>query len=137
MPYLLRHTRLLKIKTMLQLFLYQYLAAECPDTKVIFSKPLLNGKLHHDRAVLDLRKSLERHKNTHDSNRDIVNQRLFTQDNDNFMVQTSDDEACQKMRYYNQDDLLHLSKKGRDTMVCIVRDSLHKIFRRYVHNSLR
>ena len=114
-----------------------FLEAECPDTKVIFSKPLLNGKLHHDRAVLDLRKSLERHKNTHDSNRDIVNQRLFTQDNDNFMVQTSDDEACQKMRYYNQDDLLHLSKKGRDTMVCIVRDSLHKIFRRYVHNSLR
>ena len=115
----------------------RFLEIERPTTKIIFSKPVLNGKLYQDRAVLDLRKSLERYRNTHDSSRKTVDQRLFTQKNDNFIIQASEEEACQVMRYHNQQDLLHLSQKGKDSIVCNVRHSLHSIFMEYVFNSFR
>ena len=47
----------------------RFLEIERPTTKIIFSNPVHNGKLNQDRSVLDLIRSLERYRNTHDSSR--------------------------------------------------------------------
>ena len=117
----------------------EFLKSECPGTKIIFSKPLLNGKRQHDKDVMDLRRSLDTLRNTRERSHGIVNQRLFVQNNKNFIVEVPEQDdslpPCQKMRYFNQQDLLHLSQKGKDTMICNVRDSLHRIFREYMFQS--
>ena len=113
----------------------RFLSEECTGTKVIFSKPLLNGKVYQDRPILDLRRSLDLYRNTHERNREVINQRIHLQSNDNFILSPPGENASQNLRYFAENDLLHLSKKGKDTMVCNMRDSLHKIFREIILKS--
>ncbi len=106
----------------------EHLAHWSPSTKLIISAPLLNGKDYHHRQIVALRQSLERYVVKHETNYEIVNQRLIMQPNLQFHVMDSRGQLQQNGIYFHEDGV-HLSNRGKRTMLCCFRDSLHQILR--------
>ena len=114
----------------------KFLAVKCPKTKLIISSLLLNGVEHQAQQILSLRTQmvLFKHKFAHFRGAASA-QRIYIQTNMNFFIHNLDDGLCpQNLRYFDE-KLLHLSPKGKCTIICNMRDSLDKIFKEFTIDS--
>ena len=115
----------------------KFLAVKCPKTKLIISSLLLNGVEHQAQQILSLRTQmvLFKHKFAHFRGAASA-QRIYIQTNMNFFIHNLDDGLCpQNLRYFDE-KLLHLSPKGKSTLIiCNTRDSLDKIFKEFTIDS--
>ena len=109
------------------------------ESKVIFSLPLLNGNMQNYGHISELRNSITRLVNTFDTQKDVMKRRLFHNSNLNFFEGQYNNRhhtnipQQQVARLFNISgkDPVHLSERGKATMICVMRNALHKILRKY------
>ena len=104
-----------------------------PAIKMIISCPLLNGKTFNDRHVFSLRHSLYLFQKKQEETEEFVDptqRRTFIQKNDKFFY-TSPNPSIreQNPKYFDENDQLHLSDKGKSAIICTMRDTLHTILK--------
>jgi gas vesicle protein len=99
-----------------------------PSTKLVVSCPLLNGNSHHDRHIFSLRHSLSLLVSQQEQIEDSATKRLYIQKNDKFF-RDGPSTRTQNSLFFNRDDLLHLSNRGKAAMTCTMRDTLDKILK--------
>ena len=107
-----------------------FLTEKLPESKVIVSLPLLNGKEHQYKKIYDLRRKTSQmiyRINDVEEKNGAIDQRLFTNYNHNF----TDGPMKQKLRMFNTqgNDYVHLSSRGKMSIVGYLRHTLYKIIR--------
>ena len=100
-------------------------------TKIVFSAPLLNGQSHHDRAVLRIREAMVRYIDRHEMSSNPEYRRMYLQDNSNLLVKDQS-ETTQNKVYFKEEDPVHLSARGKRSIICNMRHSLHLILREFL-----
>ena len=112
------------------------LAVTCPKTKIIISSLLFNGLVHQAKQILSLRTQMVLFKHKFAEFRGAASaQRIYIQTNMKFFIHTLEDGLCpQNLRYFYE-KLLYLSPKGKNTIICNMRDSLDKIFKEFTIDS--
>ena len=99
-----------------------------PATRLIISAPLLNGKSEQYGQVFSLRQSLSQIVRNQAGGEDPAERRLYIQHNDQFF-NTSESTRVQNPRYFREDDLVHLSERGRTAIACTMRNSLETVLK--------
>ena len=97
-----------------------------PDTRIVISLPLDNGKVHHNRLITQLRSSMVLYGSQGPS--DHYEKRVHIQHNNQMLILNKDEELCQNTRFFSSDKL-HLSEKGMNAMHHGMRGTLHRIFK--------
>ena len=104
-----------------------------PASKMIISCPLLNGKTFNDRHVFSLRHSLYLFQKKQEETEEFVDptqRRTFIQKNDKFFYTSPTPSIrVQNPKYFDENDQLHLSDKGKSAIICTMRDTLHTILK--------
>ena len=109
-----------------------FLSEHLPDTKLIVSLPLLNGKEFYYRSIVDLRIKLSTMFNNIEKEDGTANQRRFIQYNKNFFVDAGTPQApqprTQTVRLFSADKI-HPSTRGKMVITGNMRDALYRITR--------
>ena len=108
-----------------------FVAEELTNTYVVYSLPLLNGNVQQYDKLYELRRKITALvSNIYDNDKQsgqCVDQWLFTNYNHNF----TDGPMKQKLRLFNvhKYDPVHLSRRGKISITCNLRDAIYKIKR--------
>ena len=105
-----------------------------PETRIVISLPLDNGKPQHNRLVAQLRSSMALYGCQGPS--DHCEKRIHLQHNNNMLTENRDQELHQRTLFFSSDKL-HLSERGKNAMLNIMRSTLHKIFKGFTASPLR
>ena len=108
-----------------------YVEEQSPRTKIIISTPLLNGVETQSSALTEIRKSFILHVAKVEKDRNIMDRRFFVQPNNQFFVVDNRSKLHQNGVYFQDEDKVHLSTRGKRTMKCCWRDTLHQILREH------
>jgi lysophospholipase L1-like esterase len=104
-----------------------------PTSTIIISCPLLNGNSYHDRHVFSLRHTLTLLVNNIQGQSDNPSQRkLHIQKNNKFFISTKS-TRIQNPRYFQKNDRLHLSEKGKFAMISCMRATMESILKELQH----
>ena len=103
-----------------------FLAEHTERTKLIISCPLHNGNNRHHSTIEEICSRLWDYGTAPE-----VKGRIFVQVNDHFHYLSEEHGRQQMPKYFKEDDMLHLSNKGKRAMCCNLRDSLHQVLRVY------
>ena len=100
-----------------------------PLTKLILSSPLLNGNSQHQKSIVALRRSFIFYLNKFEQFSDFVQARLTVQQNAHFLLDPNLNTSRQNPRYFQENDRLHLSDRGKSAMIYTMRDTLYAVLK--------
>lgn len=98
-----------------------------PETRIVFSLPLPNGKQHHERLIAQLRSSISLYVNQGPSSSD--KHKIHLQPNNSMMLVDENQEMQQKSIFFQNNDRVHLTERGKSAMLHSLRGMLHRIFK--------
>ena len=98
-----------------------------PETRIVFSLPLANGKQHHERLIAQLRSSISLYVNQGPSSSD--KHKIHLQPNNSMMLVDENQEMQQKSIFFQNNDRVHLTERGKSAMLHSLRGMLHRIFK--------
>ena len=99
-----------------------FLQDNMPDTKIIISLPLPNGKSRNEGAVTRLRSDMALYGNMHRSNT-----RRLLEFNMKFLRSGPEEGTHQNPQFFQKQDHVHLSQRGKNAIQCTMRNRLYRI----------
>jgi hypothetical protein len=101
-----------------------------PNSKIIISTPLLNGRQDQRSQIVQLRKALKKLVFDIDRTPKLIDRRLHCQLNTQFFSLDPAGSFQQNDKYFGE-DRVHLSERGKLAISSCFRDGIHQILREY------